>query len=88
MRFGVARPHERHVPGYSSPGTRAHAVEVAPSGVLAERTMCGLEVAALRMVRAGSGRPYDWLDLPHGHCRRCGRAIERRAVSGDELEPL
>ena len=88
MRFTVARPYERHTPGYSPPESKAHAVAVAPDGTITGQTMCGLDVDGLRLVKAGFERRADWLDVPHSRCARCARAVERRVVAGDELEEL
>jgi hypothetical protein len=53
MRLTVARPYERHTPGYSPPESKAHAVAVAPDGTITGQTMCGLDVDGLRLVKAG-----------------------------------
>lgn len=88
MRFAVARPYGRGTPGYSAPDTKAHAVEVLPSGQMAVHTMCGLDVAGLRLETSGCNHRADWLDTDYGRCTRCEQAMKRRTVDGDELERL
>lgn len=82
MRLTVARPHERHTPGYAPPKSKAHAVEVGQDGLTSRRTMCGLDVDGLRLVKAGFERQADWLDTPNGRCQRCQVAVERRLAVG------
>lgn len=88
MRFAVARPYDRGTPGYAPRTTKSHAVEMRIDGVLAGRTMCGLDVDRLRVVKSGMDRRQDWSGITSGRCVRCQRVIDRRCSEGDEMEDL